>query len=166
MYRGTYAQPGGSFRRRRRRTNLFLALVFLLELAVIGGFAAWLLLPEEPNRPESSQPGPEQPSVSAPVEPEPVPEDPAVTQARTQLLEEARQLMRGYYYEEALQLLDGAQTWPTTRPTPCGRSLPTCKPSWSPMRTVSSTTFSSTVSLWTRTKPLTATTTPQAMTCT
>ena len=108
MYRGTYAQPGGSSRRRRRRTNLFLALVFLLELAVIGGFAAWLLLPEEPNRPESSQPGPEQPSVSAPVEPEPVPEDPAVTQARTQLLEEARQLMRGYYYEEALQLLDGA----------------------------------------------------------
>ena len=108
MYRGTYAQRGGSFRRRRRRTNLFLALVFLLELAVIGGFAAWLLLPEEPNRPESSQPGPEQPSVSAPVEPEPVPEDPAVTQARAQLLEEARQLMRGYYYEEALQLLDGA----------------------------------------------------------
>ena len=31
-----------------------------------------------------------------------------MTQARAQLLEEARQLMRGYSYEEALQLLDGS----------------------------------------------------------
>ena len=65
MYRGTDVQRGRSSRRCRWRTNVFLALVLLLELAVVGGFAAWLLLPDQPTGPESQQPAPEQPSVSA-----------------------------------------------------------------------------------------------------
>lgn len=101
MYRGKYTE-GRAPSRKRRRMKIFLALTLILELAALGGFAAWLLLPSE----SAPDPAPEQPPVSTPAEPQP--EDPSIVQAREQLLEKARQLVQGYYYDEALELLDGA----------------------------------------------------------
>lgn len=97
MYRGMYSRKKKA--PRRKKSLAFLALILVLELAVVGGFAAWLLLPSE----QAPDPVPEQP-ISTPVEPQP--EDAAVVQARAQLLEQSRQLSRGYFYEEAQQLLD------------------------------------------------------------
>lgn len=94
-----------------RVTGVLLALVLLVELAAAGIFLRYLTAKKE--EPAASKP----PEVLTPVpesepqpepEPQPDPEQEAMLKERQALMERAYQLSQGYYYDEALALLDQA----------------------------------------------------------
>ena len=96
-----------------RVTGVLLALVLLVELAAAGIFLRYLTAKkEEPaasKPPEVLTPVPEpEPQPEPEPEPQPDPEQEAMLKERQALMERAYQLSQGYYYDEALALLDQA----------------------------------------------------------
>lgn len=100
-----------------RATGVLLALVLLVELAAAGIFIRYLIANQDSSAdsqpPEVLTPVPEpKPEPTPEPEPEPEPQpDPAqetMLKERQALMERAYQLSQGYYYDEALALLDQA----------------------------------------------------------
>lgn len=100
-----------------RATGVLLALVLLVELAAAGTFIRYLIANQDSSAdsqpPEVLTPVPEpKPEPTPEPEPEPEPQpDPAqetMLKERQALMERAYQLSQGYYYDEALALLDQA----------------------------------------------------------